>query len=52
MKAFRFSFSLQTHKFAGPGRPPAYFPCSSKESKQRKDDHLAVGTTVAVRRCI
>jgi hypothetical protein len=33
--------------FAGPGRQPGYFPCSSKESNQRKDVHLAVGTSVA-----
>jgi hypothetical protein len=44
--------SLRQHrganiKFAGPGRQPGYFPCSSKESNQRKDVHLAVGTTVA-----
>ena len=38
--------------FAGPGRQPAYFPCSSKESKQRKDVHLAVGTSVAESRLL
>jgi hypothetical protein len=34
--------------FAGPGRQPGYFPCSSKESNQRKDVRLAAGTSVAV----
>jgi hypothetical protein len=34
--------------FAGPGRLPGYFPCSSKESNQRKDVRLAAGTPFAV----
>jgi hypothetical protein len=39
-------------EFAGPGRQPGYFPCSSKESNQRKDVRLAAGTSVTESRLL
>ena len=38
--------------FAGPGRQSGYFPCSPKESHQRKDVRLTAGTPVAERRLL